>query len=69
MTKHPTVHRRNPPKKYVRIQMPADLDAQTEATARKAGLSQPAFLGLCVRHGWRAARAAALGIPQMEDAA
>ena len=46
-----------------RVQLPADLDHQTQLDAADCGLSQPTFLGLCIRHGRALARAAVLGPP------
>lgn len=57
-----------PPKKITaRIQITSELDAATGKAARDVGLSQPSFLGLCIRYGFASARAAALGQPLVMD--
>lgn len=56
-----------PPKKITaRIQLSADLDAETGKAARASGLSQPSFLGLCIRYGFPAAREAVLATNEKE---
>ena len=47
-------------KTQVRLVLTNELDNMTRKAAAKAGLSQSAFLGLAVRYGFPAARAAAL---------
>ncbi len=47
---------------------PGTLDFFTNG-AHQAGMAVPQFIGLCARHGFKAGLNAALGLPQMEEAA
>lgn len=51
-----------------RIQIDSSLDRFAADAAKETGMSKPAFLAVAARYGMASAKAALLGVPQMEEA-